>query len=311
MPDSRPLVFVVDDDVSVRESLELLIRYEGWQPEIFASADEFLSRPRPLVPSCLILDLSLPGLSGLDLQKRIASERTDMPIIFITGHGDIPSTVQAMKAGAVEFLTKPFTDDTLLCAIRQAIERSRAALDLDSQLQALRERYASLSLRERQVMDLVVMGLLNKQVGGELGISEITVKAHRGQVMQKMKANSVAHLVKVAERLQHSSAIKENVRMEERTRIAQELHDTLLQTFLSASMQLGVAVGAVPEESPVRPRLDRVLQIMSQGIEEGRTTIRGLRSSDSTVMDLVTALSGVKLELSCRPDADFFVNIAG
>ena len=210
MPGSRPLVFVVDDDVSVRESLELLIRYEGWEPEIFASANEFLSRPRPLVPSCLILDLSLPGLSGLDLQKRIASERADMPIIFITGHGDIPSTVQAMKAGAVEFLTKPFTDDSLLCAIRQALERSRTALDQDAQLQALRERYASLSLRERQVMDLVVRGLLNKQVGAELGISEITVKAHRGRVMQKMRADSLAELVEIAGRLRLDRALQKS-----------------------------------------------------------------------------------------------------
>jgi FixJ family two-component response regulator len=201
MPDSKPIVFVVDDDVSVRESLELLIGYEGWQAEIFASADEFLSRPRPSVPSCLILDLSLPGLSGLDLQKRIASDRTDMPIIFITGHGDIPSTVQAMKAGAIEFLTKPFTDDALLSAIRQALERSSVALVQDVELQGLRDRYASLSLREQQVMALVVSGLLNKQAGSELGISEITVKAHRGRVMQKMKADSLADLVEMAGKL--------------------------------------------------------------------------------------------------------------
>jgi FixJ family two-component response regulator len=201
MTDATPIVFVVDDDVSVRESLELLIRYEGWRAEIFASADEFLSRPRALVPSCLILDLSLPGLSGLELQKRIANERTDMPIIFITGHGDISSTVQAMKAGAVEFLTKPFLDDTLLSAIRQALERSRVALDQDADLQKLRDRYALLSLRERQVMALVASGLLNKQVGSELGISEITVKAHRGRVMQKMNADSLAELVEIAGRL--------------------------------------------------------------------------------------------------------------
>lgn len=205
MSNATPIVFVVDDDVSVRESLELLIRYEGWQAEIFASADDFLARPRALVPSCLILDLSLPGLSGLDLQKRI-SDRTDMPIIFITGYGDVPMTVQAMKAGAVEFLTKPFKEDALLSAIGQALERSRAALDHETATQGLRHCYASLSARERQVMALVVTGLLNKQVGGELGISEITVKAHRGRVMQKMGARSLADLVTMAATLRLISA---------------------------------------------------------------------------------------------------------
>ena len=197
----KPIVFVVDDDISVRESLELLIGSAGWRPETCASAQEFLARPRALVPSCLVLDVSLPGLNGLDLQRRVAAERPDMPIIFITGHGDVPMTVRAMKAGAVEFLTKPFGDEVLLGAIRHAIERSRAALDREAELRALQDCYASLTPRERQVMALVVAGRLNKQVGGELGISEITVKAHRGQVMQKMKANSVADLVKMAERL--------------------------------------------------------------------------------------------------------------
>jgi len=201
MSHATPIVFVVDDDVSVRESLELLIRCEGWQPETFESAQEFLIRPRPSVPSCLVLDVSLPCLNGLDLQKRVAVERADMPIIFITGHADIPMSVQAMKAGAVEFLTKPFGDEVLLSAIRQAIERSRTALAREAEMRTLRDCYASLTPRERQVMTLVVSGLLNKQVGGELDISEITVKAHRGQVMRKMKADSLADLVNMAARL--------------------------------------------------------------------------------------------------------------
>jgi len=201
MATAKAIVFVVDDDVSVRESLELLIQSEGWQPETFSSAQEFLDRSRAHAPCCLLLDISLPGLNGLDLQKRIAVERSDVPIIFITGHGDVPKTVQAMKAGAVEFLTKPLNDEVLLPAIRQALERSRLALNQEAEMQELRHRYASLTPREREVLALVVSGMLNKQVGGELGISEITVKAHRGQVMQKMKANSVPDLVKMAERL--------------------------------------------------------------------------------------------------------------
>jgi FixJ family two-component response regulator len=200
MPDVTSIVFVVDDDVSVRESLELLIRSAGWQPELFASARDFLSHPRPTVPCCLVLDVTLPGLNGLELQQQLA-DRTEMPIIFITGHGDVPTTVRAMKAGAVEFLTKPFKDDVLLIAIRGAIERSRAALRLAAEMRTLTTCYESLTPRERDVMALVVAGLLNKQVGGELGISEITVKAHRGQVMRKMKADSLPELVTMAARL--------------------------------------------------------------------------------------------------------------
>jgi FixJ family two-component response regulator len=201
-PSSTPsIVFIVDDDISVRESLELLIGSQGWQAETFESAKEFLDRTRVLVPSCLILDVSLPGLNGLELQKRVAVERTEMPIIFITGHGDVPMSVEAMKAGAVEFLTKPLSKDVLLSAIRNALDRSRTALTDKAEMQTLRDRYASLTPREREVMTLVISGLLNKQVGGELGICENTVKFHRAQAIQKMKADSLADLVRMAARL--------------------------------------------------------------------------------------------------------------
>lgn len=195
------IVFVVDDDLAVRESLDLLIRTAGWQAETYATAGAFLARPPALVPSCLVLDVSLPDLNGLDLQNRIGTARGDMPIIFVTGYGDVPMTVRAMKAGAVEFLTKPFREEVLLSAIASALERSRAALEQQAEMQALRSRYVSLSHREREVMARVVSGLLNKQTAGELHISEITVKAHRGKVMRKMGAGSLADLVKMAERL--------------------------------------------------------------------------------------------------------------
>lgn len=196
-----PIVFVVDDDISVRESLEALIRLEGLEVQTFSSALEFLEYPRISAPSCMVLDVSLPGLNGLELQKRVSSEQRDMPIIFITGHGDIPMTVQAMKAGAVEFLTKPFSDDILLNAIRNAVERSKAVMARDEELRSLKNQYARLTPREREVMRLVVVGFMNKQIAGELGISEITVKAHRGCMMRKMKADSLAELVHMAARL--------------------------------------------------------------------------------------------------------------
>lgn len=198
MPPVTPIVFVVDDDVSVRESLEALIRYAGYQVETFASAREFLAHPVARVPSCLVLDVGLPDLNGLELQERIADERVDMPIIFITGQGDIPMTVKAMKAGAIEFLTKPLGPDVVLSAIKNALARSETTLGDEAEIQTLRDRYASLSGREQEVMALVTSGLMNKQVGGELGISEITVKAHRGRVMRKMKARSLADLVRMA-----------------------------------------------------------------------------------------------------------------
>lgn len=208
MLSAPPIVFVVDDDLSVREALESLIVQAGWRAQVFESAQDFLSVPRASAPSCLVLDVSMPGLNGLELQSLIAGDRIEMPIIFITGHADVPMSVKAMKAGAVEFLTKPVAEDVLINAIGSAIARSRITLDQESESQALRSLYAKLTPRERDVMTLVVRGLLNKQVGGELGMAEITVKAHRGQVMRKMKAASFADLVNMGARLGLASAPK-------------------------------------------------------------------------------------------------------
>lgn len=198
MHHDTPVVFVVDDDISVRESLELLIRFAGWQPRLFESAQDFLNAPRPLVPSCLVLDINLPDLNGLDLQTTIAGDRRNIPIIFITGYGDIPLTVRALKAGAVEFLTKPFNDDVLLKAMADALESSEAALEDEKKLRTLLQAYRTLTPREQEIMASVVSGRLNKIIAADLNISEITVKAHRGKVMRKMKARSLAELVKMA-----------------------------------------------------------------------------------------------------------------
>lgn len=204
----KPIVFIVDDDESVRESLSLQMLYKGWQPEVFATAQEYLARPPAAVPSCLVLDIMLPGISGLELQRLITDEWKVTPIIFITGHGDVSKTVQAMKAGAIEFLTKPLNDEVLLPAVRNALTRSQNALNRKTEFEGLRGRYATLTRREQQVMQLVVMGRPNKLIGDTLSISEITVKAHRGRVMQKMGAESLADLVRIAGRLQLGAGVR-------------------------------------------------------------------------------------------------------
>jgi FixJ family two-component response regulator len=204
--DMTPTVFVVDDDVSMREAIESLVLHAGWQPATFDSAHAFLAHPRVDAPKCLVLDITLPGLNGLDLQKVIAVDQLSMPIIFITAHGDVPTSVQAMKAGAFEFLTKPIRSEVLLDAMRNAIGRSQEALFDEAEMRSLRKRYALLTAREREVMALIVTGLLNKEVGSELGISIITVKVHRAKVMQKMEAESFAELLNMEAKLRRAVA---------------------------------------------------------------------------------------------------------